>query len=94
MQRRGRELLALSLLLCCTSRQECASPGMLGEGMAMRFEAGAARVAARRPLVSSGADAQAAGGVTSSERRRKGRAAAAFRAEPWGWALSSWDSSG
>ncbi|RCV27201.1 hypothetical protein SEVIR_5G308400v4 [Setaria viridis] len=43
MQRHGRVLLALCLLLCCASCQGRASPGTMGEGGAVRFGAGAAR---------------------------------------------------
>ncbi|PVH38079.1 hypothetical protein PAHAL_5G171600 [Panicum hallii] len=42
MQRHGRTLLALCLLPCFASCQGRASPEMLGGGMAVRFEAGAA----------------------------------------------------
>ncbi|CAL4974235.1 unnamed protein product [Urochloa decumbens] len=44
MQRHGAALLALCLLLCCASCQgRTPPPGMVAEGRAARFEAGAAQ---------------------------------------------------
>ncbi|CAO2178393.1 unnamed protein product [Urochloa humidicola] len=42
-QRHGGALLALCLLLCCASCQGRTPPGMVGEGRAVRFEAGVAQ---------------------------------------------------